>query len=478
MSSASSPTSATHGKESTRLGQPVLTTADAIAQSLAIGPVFSAAFVAFLIAGAAGGVAPLATLIGAVGTLAVAWIITLYARRYNGAGAIYDYLRRATTPALGLCGAGIYFLGTIFLGGAGIYLVIGAFVSSTLNAHLGWNVPWWLGGLIVAALIFILNHVGVRITTRVQLTLSVLSVTPVVILALAILAKGGVAGNTLQAFNPATSNASAIFHGVLFAITLFIGFEASASLGEETADPRRSIPRAVFGSVLISAVFYLLVVYAADIGYGLAHTDKWAADPAPLDTLATKYVGGWLATIIDFAIAFDMLAVASAFTATSARGWFALARHGLLPSPLACMSRYRTPIGGNILVLTSAVLFIVATLVLKVDALTAFGIVSTTGSIMIEVIYVALASAAAGILLRERSPWWSWPVLIVAVVIPILALYGTVAPFPTWPTSLGVYLAIAGAVVAIVWTLVAQRAYPRRLAEAAQPHAWETEVAL
>lgn len=45
---------------SQRLGKPVLTTVDAIAQSLALGPVFSAVFIAALIAGTAGGIAPLA----------------------------------------------------------------------------------------------------------------------------------------------------------------------------------------------------------------------------------------------------------------------------------------------------------------------------------------------------------------------------------------------------------------------------------
>ncbi len=93
-----------------RLGhRPNLTTWDAIAQSLAIGPIFSSAFVAFLIAGSAGGAAPLSTLIGAVGVLALGWLIALYARRGGGAGAIYDYLRRVN-PAVGLFAAGMYFL--------------------------------------------------------------------------------------------------------------------------------------------------------------------------------------------------------------------------------------------------------------------------------------------------------------------------------------------------------------------------------
>ncbi|HEY6411520.1 MAG TPA: APC family permease [Ktedonobacteraceae bacterium] len=457
---------------SQRLGRPVLTTVDAIAQSLAIGPVFSVAFLAVLIAGSAGSAAPLATLIGAVGVFAVGWVITLYARRYAGAGAIYDYLRR-TTPALGLFAAGMYFIGTLFLGGAGIYLALGIFGNQTLQAYLGWNIPWWLLAGIAALLIFVINHFGIRIATRVQLTLSVLSIIPLLVLAIAIIVQGGNSGNTLQAFNPSSVPTSGLFQGILFAITLFIGFEASASLGEETADPRRSIPRAVMGTVFIAAVFYLLMLYASDIGFGLANSGKWASDPTALDTLATRYVGGWLAVLIDFALLFDMLAVASAFTATSSRGWFAMARHQLLPSFLARTSRYRTPLGGNLFVLAVALLLTLVTALLKIDVLTAFGITAAIGSLLIEAIYIGLALGAIRFLVEEPGKWWRWLFLLVAIVVPLLGLYGSVIPFPVWPLSLGVYCALAGVILSAFWTLLMMLRYPQRLGAASQAHAWE-----
>src|SRR4051812_15129957 len=124
-----------------RLGyRPTLTTLDAIAQSLAIGPIFSSAFVAFLIAGAAGGAAPLCTLIGVVGVLALGWLISLYARRGGGAGAIYDYLRR-DNPTFGLFAAGIYFVGTLILVSGG-YLVIGILGVQVLGTYLNLNIPF------------------------------------------------------------------------------------------------------------------------------------------------------------------------------------------------------------------------------------------------------------------------------------------------------------------------------------------------
>lgn len=476
-----------------RLGyRPILKTLDAIAQSLAIGPIFSSAFVAFLIAGAAGGAAPLATLIGVVGVLALGWLISFYARRGGGAGAIYDYLRRVN-PAFGLFAAGIYFVGTLLLDAAG-FLVIGLLGVRIFDSYLHLSIPFWVISLVAVALIFMVNHLGVHITTRAQLTLSALSVIPLLILAVAIIAKGGNNGNTLQVFNPAsvpvvpTSVPSAgLFAGILFAITLFIGFETSASLGEETTNPQRSIPRAVICTVLITATFYMLIIYASDIGFGLANSAKWASDPSPLDTLATRYVGSWLAMLVDIAVLFDALAVMSAFMVTTSRGWFALARHKLLPSQLAHISsRYHTPLGGNLLVVTCILLTLAFVAISQITIpatvtpgylLTVFGIMSTGGSLLIELIYIGLCIAAILLLLQDPGKWWRWFLLAIALVTPLLAIYGNMMPFPRWPQSLAIYIMFAGIILSAVWTLIIMFAFPKRLEVVSMLHPWDRQEA-
>ena len=474
------------GAQVQRLGhRPTLTTWDAIAQSLSIGPIFSSAFVAFLIAGSAGGAAPLSTLIGAVGVLALGWLIALYARRGGGAGAIYDYLRRLS-PAFGLFAAGIYFFGTLTLDSAG-FLVVGLLTSQVFATYVHLTAPFWVFGLVALVLIAALNYLSIRLTTRVQLILSGISAIPLLIMAIAIIAHGGDGGNTLQAFNPASVPAvptsvpaAGIFPGILFAILLFVGFETSAVLGEETKEPRRSIPRAVVGTVIITALFYLLVIYASDIGFGLGNSAKWASDPAPLDTLATRYVGSWLAVLVDIAVLFDALVVMSAFMATTSRGMFALARHELLPSPLARISaRFRTPVGGITTVFVVALLILVIVSITTASSppnvLTVFGIMSTIGSLLIELIYIGLCLAGVRLVLQDPGKWWRWLFLLVAVVTPILGIYGSVVPFPVWPQSLGIYISLAVVVLSLLWTLVNRFAFPARLGKASEPHPWEVE---
>ena len=122
-----------------------------------------------------------------------------------------------------------HFIGTLVLHTAG-YLAIGFLASQILQGYLNVNIPWWALALVSAVLISAVNHTGIRITTRVQLTLTTLSMLPLLLLALVILVKGGDAGLTLQAFNPFNIPsapigvpAAGLFPGILFGILLFVG---------------------------------------------------------------------------------------------------------------------------------------------------------------------------------------------------------------------------------------------------------------
>ena len=59
---------------------------------------------------------------------------------------------------------------------------------------------------------------------------------------------------------------------IIFAILMFVGFELSAALGEETKDPKKSIPRAVISTIAIVFVFYVITQYTIAAGSGGAIT--------------------------------------------------------------------------------------------------------------------------------------------------------------------------------------------------------------
>ena len=90
------------------LGDKRLTHIHAIGQSLAIGPMFSAGLLTGLVASVAGFSTPLSVLLGAIGAICLAYVISLYARRYAGAGAMYEYLARGAHSGVGVFCAGLY----------------------------------------------------------------------------------------------------------------------------------------------------------------------------------------------------------------------------------------------------------------------------------------------------------------------------------------------------------------------------------
>jgi amino acid transporter len=480
--SASTPPSPRGGA----LGERRLGTMAAVAQALAIGPMFSVALVLSLVSNPANGSTfntALSVLIAGLGVLAIAYSISLFARRYQGAGAVYEYLTHGAHPSVGVFFAGVFFVGTLLLGGGGIYLGLGILTQGFWATHITTStIPaWWLFALAFLALVLVLNYIGIRLAIGLMLGFAAVSFTAMTILALAIIFQGGEGGNTLQVFNPGTTSMGDVFNGVLLGILLFVGFEAAASIGEESHDPHGSIPRALLWTVGVSGAFFVLMAYAISIGLGKAAVDKGAwLDPAALDNMAKQYVGSWYAGVIDLVVILDATALALAICVTIGRGYFALGRDGLLPSVFAKTSRRNTPWVGNLMVIVGGGgLTLIAAYSHTMDRFipiagtrefSAFLVSATAGSFAIELVYLALAAAAIALLVRYGGVWWQYVVVLVAVATPVLGFYGALHPGPHNSTNLNwlaMYWALGVVVLSAVWYAVMQVWKPDRIRNAA-----------
>ena len=466
------------GSAQGHLGERRLTTLHAIGQSLAIGPMFSAGLLTGLVASVAGFSTPLSVLLGTIGAICLGYVISLFARRYSGAGAMYEYLVHGAHPSVGVFGAGIYGVGILFLGGGGVFIANG-FLAQAFLADIHIGITWWILGLVVLLIAVGLNHVGVRVAVQGVLALAAISMVPFLILAITIIAKGGHGGNTLAVFGTSHSSLNGVFHGILFAVTLFIGFEAAASLGEEAKEPHKAIPVALIGSVALAGLFYLLITYAGAIGFGVKDSSTlWISDPSPMGALAQQYDGHWLSVLIDLVVMLDSISVALAFTVAGSRVFFALGRDGLLPKFTTRLSRHETPLGGNLVILGAGVIAVVVggittlgDLVKLPNNIEAFQISAGVGSFLIEAVYAMLALAAFRIIWSEWSGGarlWRLVVAIVGVATPVLAYYGSLHPFPAYPNDLSLIIAGSCAVVVLLWFLYLQNAHPERVAAAAQ----------
>jgi amino acid transporter len=460
------------------LGERRLTTIHAVGQSLAIGPMFSAGLLTGLVASVAGFSTPLSVLLGTIGAVCLGYVISLFARRYSGAGAMYEYLVHGAHPSVGVFGAGIYGVGILFLGGGGVFIANG-FLAQAFLADIHIGITWWILGIVVLLIAVGLNHVGVRVAVQGVLALAAISMIPFLILAITVIAKGGAGGNTLAVFGTSQSSWNGVFHGILFAVTLFIGFEAAASLGEEAREPHKAIPVALIGSVALAGLFYLLVTYAGAIGFGVKGAGAaWVADPSPMGALAQQYDGHWLSVLIDLVVMLDSISVALAFTVAGSRVFFALGRDGLLPKFTTRLSSHQTPLGGNLIILGAGLIAVIiggvttlGDLVKLPNNIEAFQISAGVGSFLIEAVYAMLALAAFRIIWSEwtgAARLWRLVVAIIGVATPVLAYYGSLHPFPPYPGDLSLIIAGGCAVVVLAWYLWLQSRHPERVAAAAR----------
>src|SRR5262249_53848148 len=160
----------------------------------------------------------------------------------------------------------------------GLFTALGAFAHDYVQATFNSDVPWWVFSLVAMVIVLGLSIRSIKASVQVDLTLLIIEVIVFLTLAIIAIAKGG-SGNTPTVFLPSSSptGLSGVGLGVVFGILSFIGFDAAATLGEETRNPRRNVPLAVGGALVFVGLFYVFVMYALTAGYGLNNADNLKA---------------------------------------------------------------------------------------------------------------------------------------------------------------------------------------------------------
>lgn len=433
-----------------------LGTTDLVAQSLAVGPITSAALLGGVVAAKGGSAGPLYLLIVVIGILGLGAILVMFARRYTHAGVMYEYVGRTLGPTAGISTAGFYYLAYIILGGPTMLIGAGVLGSDLCRNYLHIEVPFWLIALGILIVVALINLRGVQLSVRAQLAIFVLSVVPYLVTAIVVIAKGGVAGNTTQVFDPSAPSAGAFLPTFMFCALLFVGVESSASLGEEAREPSKSVPRAIILTILIVAGFCFLTQYAGTIGFGLDNVaETWASDPLGLSTLGNLYVGEWISPLLQLGLVLDMVAVAIGFMAASTRGMFALSRGGLLPAAFGATSRWQTPHVGIAVFSGLTVLCIVPIVLLSsakgMDPYVGFAIGATFGGLLVMVAYLVLILAAGRLLLRGAWARTGWIAFTLALLTVGAGIIGSLFPLPADESRYGIFAALVLLLAGLLW---------------------------
>ncbi|MDI9701435.1 amino acid permease, partial [Burkholderia cenocepacia] len=66
-------------------------------------------------------------------------------------------------------------------------------------------------------------------------------------------------GRLTELGTPENSPVAAVLAGTVLAFYSYVGFETSVNIAEETKDPARSYPRALFGALIVTGIVYALI---------------------------------------------------------------------------------------------------------------------------------------------------------------------------------------------------------------------------
>ncbi len=343
---AANPTAAPPATSDNQLKRNALGLPSALAISLAfISPTIGVIFISSLIASKAGLSSPFVFIIGTVGIALMASTLAQFTRRITSAGTFYKFICQSFGTSTAFVAGMVLLLAYTLQSPLNINL-FGGFVSQALGTDFGVHIAWWILMIFIVVAVGALAWYSVHTSMRFDLAFVIAEVAVAGILLLLIIFKGGDHGQVPTSFLPSHSPTGfgGLGEAFVFIVLAFFGFESSTTVAEETRNPRRNLPIALIGSVVLTGLWFTFAMYSIIVGYGAAHVSSIASATAPLHDLAVRYIGGWYGNMIDLAAISAIIAVLLAIHTANFRVIYALGRDGALPRALGrTHAKYKTP---------------------------------------------------------------------------------------------------------------------------------------
>ena len=357
-----------------------------------------------------GHAAPLAFLLGSLIAFSVGHCFVRLALTYPGDGSSFTYLRRAfpRRPGLAVLANRAILLG--YVGTLALYAyTFGAYGADLLGAADDARVRMVLS-VLVLVFFLIINLKGVRS--------SGLAEDLVVYSKIAILA--AFAGIGLASVEPARMRPvfdhgiAAVFLAGALIFVAYEGFQLITNAVDESRDPRRDLPRGIYGSIAITSAIYVTL---AVVAVGVLSPDQIrGAEEYALAAVAQPVLGKAGVVLVDLAA---LLATSSAINSTqfgAARMMADMAGAGAMPRPLARRAHNGVPWAATLAMTAGGVAF---TLLGGLATIAAFA--------SMTFLWVFLGVAVAALRLRRETG--SHAGIVWAGIALMLATVGLLAAY-------------------------------------------------
>ena len=446
-----------------RLSRNALGLPQIVASTLAnIAPAVSFYFGFGVIVGGAGVAAPLTIIVAMVAILFLSNTLAEFSKYRPSTGSFVTFIGMAFGPTAGAA-ASLFTVVGYAIAAAAIVAISGGWAHDTIKLFLGVDIPWQLLAVIATAICGVLVARGVRISTTWAAVFFYFELTLLLVAAVVMLILNRDA-LSLAPFMPSNLSGGLAGVGLGFplAVYSFVGWENSATLAEETQDPRKNIPRALVVGTLAIGLVYIFLAYATEIAF---HNDAKAISDSTIPFIdAVKASSAALLIVAYLAGVTSIFSCLLGLTNSQARILFSSAREGLLPrifgkihpqshTPYIAMWSY--------IVLATVIALVFGWNLQPVDI---FGYTGTLGTIPIVIIYLVTNIALPVYVLRFHRNDFSVMrhaiVPLIALVLTLFPLWGLVQPGQPAPFNLFPAVAGVGLLISILYGVILARRNP------------------
>ncbi len=262
---------------------------------------------------------------------------TAMSRFVGSAGGFYSYVAAGLGRPAGVAAVFIALLAYHAVQ-LSIFGLFGFFLNSIIGSAGGPDIAWWIYGILLALVVFGFGRRNIEFSGRVLGICMLAEITILLLLSADVLATGGgPEGITFVSFDPGIVFTPGLGIALVFVVTAFIGFEATAIFGEEARDPGRTIPIATYTAVILISLFYAFVTWCIVLYYGPASVAEEAAQHTATmyDEAAIVLLGAFAGHAMDALLITSTFACSLSFHNTLNRYFYAIGSEGLAWSGLA-----------------------------------------------------------------------------------------------------------------------------------------------
>jgi APA family basic amino acid/polyamine antiporter len=322
-------------------------------------------------------------------------------------GGAYVYGRKRLGPFWGFLAGWGFVIGKL-ASCAAMAMTFGAYAAPSLARPLA------IGAVVVLTAV---NYRGVKKTALLTRGIVAIVVGALAVVVAAVWLGGSV--DATRAWPPTQASVPGVLRAAGFLFFAFAGYARVATLGEEVAEPKRVIPRAIPIALGITLAIYVTVAVTALVGVG---AEALATSTAPLATAVESTELAKLVPVVRMGATVASLGVLLSLIVGVSRTLFAMSSNGDMPSFLAAVHpRYQVPHRAELVV--GAVVAVAVTIA---DVRAAIGFSSFA-----VLVYYSIANAAAFRLAPDerRFPRWLSVVgllgcVILACALPVASILG------------------------------------------------------